>query len=101
MGRYILRRLALAVPVLFLVSAIIFAIIRVIPGDVVTLKLMEGGESLEAVAIRTQLGLDRTYIVTSPWIAFFPGLTLSLLVLGIDLLGDTLRDVLDPRLRRR
>ena len=59
MGRYILRRLALAVPVLFLVSAIIFAIIRVIPGDVVTLKLMEGGESPEAVAMRQQLGLDR------------------------------------------
>ena len=46
-------------------------------------------------------GSARTYIVTAPWMAFFPGLTLSLLVLGINLLGDTLRDVLDPRLRRR
>ena len=46
-------------------------------------------------------GAARTYIVTAPWMAFFPGLTLSLLVLGINLLGDTLRDVLDPRLRRR
>ena len=30
---------------------------------------------------------------------FFPGLALSLTVLGINLLGDALRDTLDPRLR--
>lgn len=44
-------------------------------------------------------GSARTYIVTAPWMAFFPGLVLSLLVLAINLLGDTLRDILDPRLR--
>ena len=46
-------------------------------------------------------GSARTYIVTAPWMAFFPGLVLSLLVLAVNLLGDTLRDVLDPRLRTR
>ncbi len=46
-------------------------------------------------------GSARTYIVTAPWLAFFPGLVLSLLVLAINLLGDTLRDILDPRLRSR
>jgi peptide/nickel transport system permease protein len=46
-------------------------------------------------------GSARTYIVTAPWLAFFPGLVLSLVVLAINLLGDTLRDILDPRLRSR
>jgi peptide/nickel transport system permease protein len=40
----------------------------------------------------------RDYIVDAPWIAAFPGLTISLLVLALNLLGDGLRDVLDPRL---
>ncbi len=50
---------------------------------------------------RMMTGSARTYIVTAPWLAFFPGLVLSLLVLAINLLGDTLRDILDPRLRSR
>ena len=35
----------------------------------------------------------------APWMIFFPGLFLSLTVLGANLLGDGLRDTLDPRLR--
>jgi peptide/nickel transport system permease protein len=35
------------------------------------------------------------------WIAVFPGLAILLTVLGINLLGDGLRDLLDPRLRRQ
>jgi ABC-type dipeptide/oligopeptide/nickel transport system permease subunit len=34
-----------------------------------------------------------------PFLVFFPGLTISIVVLGFNLLGDTLRDILDPRLR--
>ena len=34
------------------------------------------------------------------WIVFFPGLTLLLLALAVNLLGDWLRDALNPRLRR-
>jgi peptide/nickel transport system permease protein len=41
----------------------------------------------------------RDYIVDAPWIAAFPGLAISLLVLSLNLLGDGLRDVLDPRLK--
>jgi len=33
------------------------------------------------------------------WVMFFPGMTIVLIVLGFNLLGDGLRDVLDPRLR--
>jgi peptide/nickel transport system permease protein len=36
----------------------------------------------------------------APWLAIFPGIAISLAVFGINLLGDALRDVLDPRLKR-
>ena len=39
------------------------------------------------------------YVRTAPWLVIFPGLTISLVVFGTNLLGDTLRDLLDPRLR--
>lgn len=38
-------------------------------------------------------------IRSTPWVSFFPGLTITLAVLGFNLLGDGLRDLLDPRLR--
>ncbi len=36
---------------------------------------------------------------TAPWMVFFPGLTISLAVFGLNLFGDSIRDVTDPRLR--
>jgi peptide/nickel transport system permease protein len=44
-------------------------------------------------------GQARRYFTHAPWMAIFPGLALSLVVLGFNLMGDALRDVLDPRLR--
>jgi peptide/nickel transport system permease protein len=35
----------------------------------------------------------------APWIMFFPGIAISITVLGINMLGDGLRDVLDPKSR--
>ena len=46
------------------------------------------------------MGEAKTYVQLAVWIIFFPGLFLSLTVLGANLLGDGLRDTLDPRLRR-
>jgi len=40
------------------------------------------------------------YVFTAPWLIVFPGLTIVIIVLGFNLLGDGIRDVLDPRLRR-
>jgi len=40
-----------------------------------------------------------TYIDKAPWLALFPGIALSAAVFGVNLLGDALRDVMDPRLR--
>jgi peptide/nickel transport system permease protein len=48
----------------------------------------------------TMLADGRTYISTSWWLALFPGLCIFFTVLGINLLGDGLRDILDPRLKR-
>jgi peptide/nickel transport system permease protein len=46
------------------------------------------------------LSVGRKYLVNAPWIAAFPGLAIMFTSLGMNLLGDWLRDVLDPRLRR-
>lgn len=44
-------------------------------------------------------GPARQYFEVAPWMAIFPGVAVSLAVLGFNLLGDTLRDAFDPRLR--
>jgi peptide/nickel transport system permease protein len=44
-------------------------------------------------------GSGRTYMYSAPWIAIWPGVAISLVVFGFNMLGDALRDVLDPRLR--
>jgi len=41
----------------------------------------------------------RQYLVEAPWIITIPGIALMITVMGLNLLGDGLRDVLDPRLR--
>ena len=60
MGRYILRRLVLMVPVAFLVTIIVFTLIRLSPGD--PLVIYAGEERDEAVLaqLRTEYGLDRS-----------------------------------------
>jgi ABC-type dipeptide/oligopeptide/nickel transport system permease subunit len=42
----------------------------------------------------------RTYVYSAPHLVFFPGIAIMLTVLGFNLLGDGLRDALDPRLNR-
>jgi peptide/nickel transport system permease protein len=46
------------------------------------------------------LSTGRTYITSNPQLATIPGLAILLVALGFNLLGDGLRDALDPRLRR-
>jgi peptide/nickel transport system permease protein len=48
----------------------------------------------------TMLADARIYISTAWWLPLFPGLCIFITVLGINLLGDGLRDLLDPRLKR-
>ena len=42
----------------------------------------------------------QTYIYDAPHLAIFPGLAITFAVLGLNMLGDGLRDILDPRVRR-
>jgi ABC-type dipeptide/oligopeptide/nickel transport system permease subunit len=43
----------------------------------------------------------RAFMEQAPWLAVFPGLAISLAVLGFNIFGDTLRDAWDPKLRRQ
>ena len=45
------------------------------------------------------LNLSQTFLEEAPYLALFPGLAISIAVLAFNLAGDTIRDVLDPRLR--
>lgn len=47
------------------------------------------------------LSEGREFMLKAPWMTLFPGSAISVTVLGINLLGDALRDALDPRLRGR
>jgi len=44
-------------------------------------------------------GSGRSYMHKAPWMAIWPGVAISLAVFGFNMLGDALRDLLDPRLR--
>ena len=43
----------------------------------------------------------RTYFQLAPWIVLFPGITLALTILAVNVLGDGLRDTLDPRIAKK
>lgn len=47
------------------------------------------------------ISLGRGYIRDYPWVSLFPGLAILIMVLGFNLLGDGLRDLLDPKVRRK
>ncbi len=57
-----------------------------------------------ASALTPELGrlitAGQTYIFQAPWLVAFPGLTILIISLAFNLVGDGIRDVLDPRLRR-
>ena len=47
----------------------------------------------------SMLATGRSFMLTAPWIATFPGLAILVTVIAFNLAGDGLRDLLDPRLR--
>src|SRR5919108_1750585 len=69
MRQCVLRRLALAVPTLVLVTVIVFSIMRLMPGDVV-IRMVEGHAYAPTVeALRQELGLDRpAYLQYLEWV---------------------------------
>src|SRR5437867_2951419 len=57
------------------------------------------GAQSPTISWGAMLADGQTFLATAPWVAVFPGAALLLAVLGVNLLGDGLRDLLDPRLR--
>lgn len=50
-------------------------------------------------SLGTLVGEGRTYFAIAYWTITFPGLMIALMVFGVNLMGDTVRDILDPRTR--
>jgi ABC-type dipeptide/oligopeptide/nickel transport system permease subunit len=70
-----------------------------IAGNIVAeagLSFLGLGAQPPTISWGAMLAEGQAFLTTSPWVAVFPGLALLLTVLGINLLGDGLRDVLDP-----
>jgi peptide/nickel transport system permease protein len=44
-------------------------------------------------------GTGRQYMLQAPWMALWPGIALAIVVYGVNMLGDAVRDLFDPRLR--
>jgi peptide/nickel transport system permease protein len=64
MSRYLLRRLVLLVPTLFGVTVVVFTLVRLLPGDAVSLQLQDAkATAADEAALRSQLGLDRPVVV--------------------------------------
>lgn len=57
------------------------------------------GIDLPAAAWGTMINGGRTYLLSNPILSFAPGLAIMLLVFAFNMVGDDLRDALDPRLR--
>ncbi len=58
------------------------------------------GAQAPTISWGAMLAEGQTFLASAPWVAVFPGLALMLAVLGVNLLGDGLRDLLDPRFRQ-
>lgn len=65
------------------------------------LSFLGAGVSTEIPTWGNIMAEGRAYFQLKPSLIFWPGLMLSLCILSINLLGDTARDLLDPRLKRR
>ena len=66
-----------------------------------TLSFLGAGSPPEIPSWGNMIASSRLYLARAPWTIFCPGLALALVVLAVNLLGDGLRDRLDPRLARR
>jgi peptide/nickel transport system permease protein len=58
------------------------------------------GTQPPAASLGLMLSDSRNLMESAPWLMIFPGITIMLSILGFNLLGDALRDILDPKTRR-
>lgn len=96
-GRIIFRHLLPSViPTLLVRQTFIFGGSILAEGG---LNFLGIGVQPEVPTLGTTVAEGHPYIRTMPWISFSAGLAISLMVIGVNLLGDGLRDVLDPMMR--
>jgi peptide/nickel transport system permease protein len=81
-------------------------ILVIVSSQFATMVLLESGLSFLGMGVQPphpswggMLAEGRDYLSNAWWLATVPGLAISLVVLGANLLGDGLRDLLDPHLR--
>jgi peptide/nickel transport system permease protein len=82
------------------VSTLLVQITMAIAGAVLlesSMSFLGLGTPLPAPSWGSMLSVGRGYLPFAPWYGIFPGLAITLLVMGLYLLGDGLRDALDPR----
>ena len=79
---------------MIVLATIIFALAIIIEA---TLSFLGVGLPPPAPSWGTMLDESRRYLSVSVWMALFPGITISIAVLGFNMVGDGLRDLLDPR----
>ncbi|MCH8926292.1 MAG: ABC transporter permease [Proteobacteria bacterium] len=65
------------------------------------LSFLGAGTPPEVPSWGNMMADGRVYFQIKPWIILFPGICLALMVLTVNVLGDGLRDTLDPRIARR
>jgi len=65
------------------------------------LSFLGAGTPAEIPTWGNMIASGRSFFQLAPWMIFFPGACLAITVLGINLLGDGLRDSLDPRIAKR
>lgn len=68
--------------------------------EVAALSFVGLGAQPPAAEWGSMIALDRSLFFSAPHLIFFPGLAITFTVLGFNLLGDGMRDALDPRLNR-
>jgi peptide/nickel transport system permease protein len=68
--------------------------------DVAALSFLGLGNGPSIPEWGSMIGFERNTVFSAPHLLFFPGIALTLTVLGFNLLGDGVRDALDPRLNR-
>ena len=94
MMRYVLPNIA--APVVVIASVLLAAAVLI----EASLSFLGLGAQPPTPSWGRMLSIEgRVYMESAPWLAIFPGVAISMTVLGINFLGDAIRDVWDPRLR--
>lgn len=95
MLKYIGRRILMMIPILLAVTFVVFTLLYITPGN--PAELMLGQNATPEWG--SMLSSGRHYIRDNWNMTVFPGLCIAATIFSLNVLGDGLRDALDPKLR--